>query len=1068
MELIRTVRLDRMPTSLLNNLDARDAAVWLLAPFVVEAGAAAAADLLRLPWQFGLSESADPQFLEELAKSESPSDPLVRRRGFLQLVDTNPAEFVLPPRSLPIYLLNGRDTDARPGGLVAMTRRLTMLDTLRRSQVKHLIIAAGRAEVLPDELAELWREGLRTVVTVVTDSPAMATNVESWRNGRPFGTTTAYVSITAAAFCRELVSLYLDGRSGERLVLRVRDIHGEPNNVDITGIDDPEHPLFRNYEILLNGDLRYLQPEDLQKGEAEAFFRDAAASWRPYAAGIPWQRDEAAWQRLRSRLRRLDRDGSQAGRITYINAESGSGGTTLMRMLAWTAAQEGYPTLVAKSAPFVPKSLEIQQFMLRVIEADRKSRSGLENDRLYEAPWLIAFDHMHWEGHAGDLRHFLAEFERSGRSVCILIVTGPYIQLDFDGRYFLPLANLSHQIQADEAIALGKHLNRFLAPHGSTRTDGEWRSFYNATAVQAERGITAFWIALSFWLQRQFDLSETVQAWIYRQFKGEHLPTDIRDSIFDIASLSSERQPLPETMLPPTTDWPVSEKLEDIRKDVPALGLARISRDSERYWAMAHDVIGRFLLTALFYDRSGRDEAGFEDALNPEHLRFLVLRRLSRLPALGHAANRAIAEEFAISIFKVDPDNGHANFAPFWREVLTALDEMPKSLRTSSRSFLHHSAISRRRIAKLTDMFPMDNNERVDLLERAIRDMRYALENIPATSNSETDLNLYNSLAHAYQDLAETEIARGAKAKRIIDLRAQAQDATLRAYRANPDNSFVIETYARNLIAEAKIYPEKVIENALEALNIVYAAMERDKSGQRRFNLGRLADNALTLLLEASGQHKQIIETGTETEALVNAITALAANAQRFEGMDIADFPQENRLRAEELLSVPILQGNPQAVRLRYALRCLDKPRDFRGQLELLEPLQDSGTVFSPQMRLELALLLQQCDRHHEADRLFRELRRLWKEGEHYVEVPERLRWLITLDGRAQRQVTARVVRGEDYRSFAKVHELQDVEVPFRPQEFGQQQLKPGTEIRGFISFGHNGPFLRPTTAVQI
>ena len=242
--------------------------------------------------------------------------------------------------------------------------------------------------------------------------------------------------------------------------------------------------------------------------------------------------------------------------------------------------------------------------------------------------------------------------------------------------------------------------------------------------------------------------------------------------------------------------------------------------------------------------------------------------------------------------------------------------------------------------------------------------------------------------------------------------------------------------------------------------------MERDRSGQRSFNLGRLADTAMNLLLEIAPQENTPRDPTNEVEALVQAIQSLAAGAKRFEGMALADFPKANRLCAAELLEAPLLQGNPQAVRLRYALRCLDAPQDFRGQLELLEFLQGGSVSFSPQIRLELALLLQQCDRHHEADRLFRQLRRLWRESEHYVEVPQRLRWLMTLDGQAQRQVTAKVSARHEHRRVAKVHELQDTEVLFRPQEFGQQEFRPGTIIRGFISFGHNGPFLRPTTAI--
>ena len=94
----------------------------------------------------------------------------------------------------------------------------------------------------------------------------------------------------------------------------------------------------------------------------------------------------------------------------------------------------------------------------------------------------------------------------------------------------MQLAHLSHEVPVEEAVALGQHLNKFLAPHGPTRTESEWRGFYEASAVQADRGIATFWIALSFWLQRQFDMKETIQAWIYRQFKEKVKDPEVRSA----------------------------------------------------------------------------------------------------------------------------------------------------------------------------------------------------------------------------------------------------------------------------------------------------------------------------------------------------------------------------------------------------------------------------------------------------------------------------------------------------------------------------------------------------------
>ncbi|SMF20244.1 hypothetical protein SAMN06265365_104292 [Tistlia consotensis] len=632
----RTIQLSSIPAPLLSHLESRDAVVWVLDSFAAEAGAEQVASVLRLPWRLALSESSEPRLISELERTDDPEDPLVRQRGFVHVVDSNPAELLLPPRCLPVYLLNGRGEAASLTGLAALTRRFTMLDTLRRMEPRELILLLGRDSTLPKELAELWHDGLRTVVTVVSDSPTIAAELEEWVDANEIAAAVAYHPLAAGKFCKELVDAHFAGRESQRINVRIRDSHGVARTYDVTALDDPERPLLANYDILHERDLRRLQPEDLTLEQIQDFFQDAASAWRPYAAGMPWPRDDQHWQRLRSRLRRLDRDGSEANRVAFIAAESGAGGTTLLRNLAWIAAEEGYPTLVAKSAPFAPKALEMANFMTRVMEIQRLSVVETGGERLYEAPWLVAFDRMHWQGREADLRQFLRELEKSGRPACIIIVTGPYLGVEYyDDRHFLALGMLSHELTLGETIALGNHLNRYLAPHGPVRSEYEWRNFYEATSVQSGQGIAAFWISLSFWLQRQFDMQETVQSWIYRQFKENVHEDDIKSAMLSIAALSTERYPLPDAMLPATADWPMSQKIEDKRKDVPGLCLVRISREGDRYWALVHNIIGRYLLTALFYDFPSRVAAGFEDAMNPEHLRFLALRRLSRTPALA-------------------------------------------------------------------------------------------------------------------------------------------------------------------------------------------------------------------------------------------------------------------------------------------------------------------------------------------------------------------------------------------------------------------------------------------------
>lgn len=1053
-------RLDDAPDQLFTSLDGRDVAVWLMPAFAAAAGPDLTARILGLPWSMALSEVGDARLLAALEAQEEPDDPLVRRRGLVLVVDASPADVSLPRRSLPVFLLNGREGSSA-ATLAALTRRLTMLQELGRRSIKQLIILAGPEAELPTHLGEVWKEGLRVPVTVVSDAPSAGALLQSWADTAS-AANVWLIPKPAAVFADDLVKRYLAGRDG-RTFLRIRDSKGVLRTVDVSGADDPEHPVLGRYELISADCLLRLSPEDLQRDEVHGFFGNPAASWRPYGAGLPWPRAPEAWAQLRAALRNLDREGAGANRIFYIQAEAGAGATTFLRSLAWQAADQGYPTLVAGRAPFTPAATELVSFLDR-ITGPSSAKVTEEDSRLYQAPALVVFD-GHWDEREDQLTQFAREFQQSGRRACFVITTGPYLphMIRGDSR-FTSMVELTHEISVEDASDLGQHINTFLRGHGGTRSEGEWRRFFETSSVQADSGIAAFWIALSFWLQRQFDMQETVQAWVYRQFKQDVADLELRSAIVSIAAFSTERLPLPDAMLPLGKEWPISERLADLQSHAGALGLMRIRGERERYWALIHDVLGRFILTALFYDHETRESLGLGEAQNPEHLRFLVLCRLSTLAVLERPELREVANTFATSIFKIDPAHGHSTFSPYWRETLAALDQMPRSLRTTSRTFLHHAAISRRRIAKDIDAFRINDDERADLLGRAVADIEAALQ-INNEVGGESDLNLLNSLAHACHDLAEVEQTRGGGANRIAELQAKARAATQQAYRLNPDNSFVIETYARTLISEARTNQDHAAENAIEVLGIVYFANVRSRSEERRFALGRLADAAFDILLDTPTEFQEQREPRTEIEAIIRALRALAVDVVRFPGMDLVDYPRVNRERAAGLLASPELLGITQAVKLRYLLACLDQPYDFALQLELLQSLDAGNVGLSPQLQLELAVLLHQRDRHHEADRFFRRLRLLWRQEEHYVEVPPRLRWLLVPDKEVRRQVHARVSASGDGRYFARVREFQDGDVVFRPQEFGQNEIRPGVTISGYITFGHNGPFLRPLTA---
>ena len=153
-----------------------------------------------------------------------------------------------------------------------------------------------------------------------------------------------------------------------------------------------------------------------------------------------------------------------------------------------------------------------------------------------------------------------------------------------------------------------------------------------------------------------------------------------------------------------------------------------------------------------------------------------------------------------------------------------------------------------------------------------------------------------------------------------------------------------------------------------------------------------------------------------------------------------------------------------QVIRLTYDLTCAQEPFAFDKQLELLEQLVATDYRLPAQLRLEYAILLFQNGRPQEGDRIFRELRRLWKESEQLVQVPDRLRWLRGPDVRSAKTVSAVIGLDGGIRAAARVQDFGGSLVPFRPEEFGMRVLNAGTRFSSHVTFGHNGPFLRPVT----
>lgn len=1081
----KLIAINKVSDNLLSNLESRDAVLWIRSLPKDPSSQNAVIDFLELPWQLIISEISDPELVKKLEDRASFNDPMTRKRGFIQIIDTDPTRIEFPQRCLPIYLLNGREIFSDSQSFENRLRRMTMLESLRRIGAREILVLSDDVDPVPPDLKDLWSSGFRSYITFASNATDADCILRDWVKKADGITAVNFLHLPSIQIIEDILARYAKTYPEDRRIIRMRDRLGNLHKIDITELDEPERPILQFYSVIEERDITPILEEELLEDDFISFFKNPESSWRPYASYLPWFRNDQPKTLLRGCLKKLDIIGSEENCIAYIASESGAGGTTLARMLAWEAARDGYPVLLAKPVSFLPDALPIVNFLHRVLtkaesiiahdlERSDRSHDVTQNTkkepvpRRYETPWVVVFDTLHWHNRTSDLLHFRNELEKSGRPVCVLIVSGPILGLPFyNTAIFKEIATLNHAITQEEAQKLGRHLNRFLRCYGKERQDSQWDEFYHAHTTRYLDGVAAFWVTLSFWIQGQYDLTESIQQWIYRTFKENVDNEIIQKAILEIAALSSERIPLPEALLPESNgSWPISHLLEDSRASLATLGLMHISANGEKCWALIHDILGRFLINALFYDFPMREKFGFSNAQNTEHLRFLLLRQISQKAVLGERAYRSIGEDFAMSIFKIDPDHGYGNFATIWNEVLDALDHMPQSLRDTSRVFRHHTAVSRRRIAKFDEKYyNVKNEDKINLLNQAVEDINYALQFIEYTPGSEPNFLLFTSLANAYLDLAEVESLEGSPQQRIVELRQLANDATRRVYEENPMDSFVIETYVKNLLTNEPDSKELVIQQCVEALGILFSALNSNDDAYRKPQLGDLADRALNILFQQVPETFQNREPNSAIDVLINAWMALMERTDYREKTALTDIPEANRTRALEILSHPTGRGNMQVIRLCYDLICIDHPYAFKDQLELVEQLQATNYRMTPQLKLEYAILLFQNNRAVEGDGIFKSLRRLWHESEHFVQVPERLRWLRTLDGYNLQTVHA--ITGSDVgtRVLALVQEFSQARVPFRPEEFGIRDVKTGLRLACHVSFGHKGPFLRPVTA---
>jgi len=1069
------IREDAISDELVSDILARDCVLWLTVEIL---GNAQERDqLVKLthgPWRAVFVESSSAEFASALAEQSQAIDSTDTAGAFTHLIASDPLALTLQRRAKPVFFLNGRGdrTGTEAANLPkrsADRRRLNMTARLRDLEPRRVVVVGEHPARALDDLVDLWDVEFRALLTIVTPDATLLESADASLKEIIGLNVVHWISQPVTQFADSVAARLAELTASASVLVAVQLPGRALVNVDVARAELTEQPLSDLCDFIRIQDTLPVSPEDLRDEEFRDFFTRGKLSWRPFAASLPWTPDRTAEKNLLKLLRAQLADPPSSIQVLSVVSESGAGGTTQARALAFAAAKAGFPTLMVKQESTVPSALELTGFLFRAAaETARRAADDGYGD-VGEPVWLIVLDVQHGGRSSDELERLCGELARSGRKTAILKVVSASSSLDLpESIPHQELIFVQHEMESADVADLGKHLNAYLRHYGKEKTGDEWQRFWKSHRPDLDTGIASFWIALEFWLAGFLALGESIQSWVLRQFKALTGQTEIQRAILEIASLSIERRATPERLLSPLTSprIPWSSALESTRSASPGIGLVYgESFPYGRMWALAHDLLARYLMNGVWNDRLLCEELRlplFEDTVA---MRLAMIADLSQRPALGEPFARPFAVSLATSVLKLDEQSGNAEFFKHWRQVLSILDAVPQVIRLTSRAFNHHLAISRRRVTQ-DDLFHIENAEKRALLRKASKDVEFALDQIEASHDDESTLNLLNTLALIYQDLADLERGSGNPTE-LARLLAKSDEITNRALQENPNSPYVLETAAKNLLRQGLTSQssDERIEAASKALSFVFQASRLDSAFARRMKLGQLAARALQVLRDdrAAPVIERLCAQGSPYGFIARAWSLLPSS----DGVEPA-LALDSIDRSSALAAIQILNSAPERnwllVRLMYDLVVIATPTDFQAQLRLLDELAATkGYQLSLQQILERAVLLFIAGQHKQATDEFKWLRPRVKESQVVVFVPTRLRWLPTPDRASRAVCTARVIDSSaSARGMAKVNELGGAFAPFNPHEFGKSRMAPNEQFKCQVTFAAMGPFLKP------
>jgi len=995
-------------------------------------------DLASLYWNAVWLEGASSPTLKALREEDQDAEG---RRRLVVLASAADANAEVSPQSfLPVFVLPGLiESTASDAAYGAMGRRARESLAWKYAQRIHefpgsvlVVVGAEKAndlELLWDALAESPIRDL----TVLISWPDERAKLPKPR------TATIDVQVCSGTTA-DLLSELLEAGAPSARTARTATVRVGASSVSLSAQDTQ----FVAKRLALVYESAFASTGALHAENLESFFDGSLDDWTCYQSGVlpvprSYRTDQGATlsEDVLSALRNLS-SGGKSGQRTFVfqlPAESASGATTLLRAVAFAAAESGFPTLVAR-----PEQVEID--IEDVLAFATSLNDAAMSAGVTELPAiLVVIDVEHSELNEAVARLVGQALAAQGRKAVVLqalrFEDGVQREQTRNDRWAV-LPTLTPAV-SDVEVAECSRRFAVLAQEWSLGSGvqgvEDWTRYQAATTIQGPNGDygseALFWVAIRFFVcegaafLEHATLRESLARWITKRTDALE-SDDSRKLVGFVAGFSSFRLVSPMmTVLRPVTSSVFSSAVVDTLRQL------RDVVDWKDYAADLDDQVLTFRHPVI------ADEYLRSIGVVSEEQRVRLIRPVVEELSPGGRADLWVAETLAATVLAPQYRSRDVD----WEWRLEAFDWIPAAIAGRSKAILHHWA---RCLAGSTHSEWLPKAQKRQRLTEAVDRLIEALALDRRPGRDEHPGHIYNTLGVVYTEMANFLDSEG-EAGEAAAAWDKACDAFEESLALMPgENVIAYFAFSNRLLRHANVWPAPGSPSSDEAFREVARALalldeaEEAISGMAtsepswRSDIARYKSAALRSL--GGDRAARYI---AELKASDNPSLGYYCEAR----LRVGEAPSASDVNA----AVAILTGamesgvalGSDALRLLAQLmRQSDAYRnDYAAQADIYRRLERAGNAVNTIDMFRLAVLCYQTSEFAEGNERFRKIREVVRQAQ-ASHAPQRVSDLWRDSGGKARITQVRVDKAySDWRGDGFVDAICQ-SVPLRPRHF--------------------------------